>query len=114
MPAVTRTGAHAGPGVWREASIRPSLDTKPNSGGMPAIDRAATAIAVPVTGIRTWRPASSRRSRVPASWSTTPISMKSADLNSAWATVCTMAAVRATGVPMPMAVTSRPSWLIVE
>ena len=87
---------------------------KPNSGGMPAIDRAATAIAVPVTGMRTWRAASSRRSRVPASWSTTPISMNSADLNSACATVCTIAAVSATGVPMPMAVTSRPNWLIVE
>ena len=81
---------------------------------MPAIDRAATARAAPVTGSRTRRPARTRRSRVPASWSTTPMSMNRELLNRACATVCTIAAVRAAGVPMPMTAVSRPSWLMVE
>ena len=111
---VTTGAAQAGPGVPRAASSRPSFETKPSRGGTPAMETAASVRAVPVTGMRTCLPASMRRSRVPASWSTMPISMNRALLNSACATVWTTAAVNAAGVPMPMTAVSRPSWLMVE
>ena len=78
------------------------------------MDTAASVRAVPVIGMRTCLPARTRRSRVPASWSTMPISMNRALLNRACATVCTTAAVSAAVVPMPMTAVSRPSWLMVE
>ena len=53
-------------------------------------------------------------SREPASWSTTPMSMNSEDLNSACASVWVSAAARATGVPMPIAATIQPRWDTVE
>ena len=53
-------------------------------------------------------------SRVPASWSTTPMSMNSEDLNSACASVCVSAAAMAMGEPTPMAATIHPRWETVE
>ena len=53
-------------------------------------------------------------SRVPASWSTTPMSMNSEDLNSACASVCVSAAAIAIGEPTPMAATIHPRCDTVE
>ena len=111
---VSTTGNHTGPGASMKAANIDSLLTNPRSGGMPAMDAAARASAPMVIGIRIRRFASSRMSRVPASWSMTPMSMNSAALNRAWATVWTTAAVRASGVPTPIMATRSPSWLIVE
>ncbi len=57
---------------------------------------------------------SRRMARVPASWSTTPMSMNSEDLNSACASVCVSAAASAMGVPTPMAATIQPRCETVE
>ena len=53
-------------------------------------------------------------SRVPASWSTTPMSMNSEDLNSACANVWVSAAARPMGEPTPMAATIQPRCDTVE
>ena len=53
-------------------------------------------------------------SRVPASWSTTPMSMNSEDLNSACASVWVSAAARPMGEPTPMAATIQPRCDTVE
>ena len=87
---------------------------KPNSGGIAAMEAAATTVEANVNGILLYNLPKRRMSREPASWSTTPISMNSEDLNSACASVCVSAAASASGVPMPMAATIQPRWLTVE
>ena len=91
-----------------------SLDTKPSVGGMPAMAAAPRTVAPKVHGMRRHRGPRSRMSRDPASWSTTPTSMNSPDLNRACASVCSAAAASAACVPMPMVAMIQPSWLTVE
>lgn len=113
-PAVPSTTTAARCGYSMYAVNISSLEMNPNSRGMPAIDAAASTAMTRSTGIRTSMTARRRMSRVPAWWSTTPTTMNREDLNSAWAAVCTVAAVSASGVPTPTIATSRPSWEIVE
>ena len=101
-------------GASSKAVSMPSLEMKPNSGGTAAIEAAPTTTQPKVHGIRCHSTPRRRESRVPAWWSTTPMSMNSEDLNSAWARVCTTAAASAKPVPTPMVVTIQPRWLTVE
>lgn len=108
------TNAPVPPGASRYPAKRFSLETKPSSGGSPAIDAAESPASTADTGITRQRPVSSRMSRLPTSRSMTPTSMNSVALKSACAMVCTLAAAMATGVPTPTAAVSNPSWLTVE
>ena len=54
-----------------------SLERKPFSSGIPAIDALATMARVAVYGIILIRPLSRRISRVPLSWSMIPAAMNS-------------------------------------
>ena len=113
--ASSRTAGQVWPGVTSSIAVSiDSLDTKPRVGGMPAIAAAPRQVAPKVHGMRRHSGPSRRRSRVPASWSTTPTSMNSPDLNSACASVCRAAAARAAGVPMPIVATIQPSCETVE
>ena len=87
---------------------------KPNSGGMAAMEAAATQVEAKVNGSCLYSWPRRRMSREPAWWSMTPMSMNREDLNSAWASVCTIAAASAAGVPMPIAATIQPRWETVE
>ena len=91
-----------------------SLEMKPNSGGIAAMEAAAMTVDAKVNGILSHSLPRRRMSREPASWSTTPMSMNSEDLNSACASVCVSAAASAIGVPTPMAATIQPRWETVE
>ncbi len=91
-----------------------SLPMKPNIGGAPALDRAASNPAVAVHGIRRRRPPRVVTSRVPDSWSTLPATMNSAALYSAWATRNTTAVLIAYVVPTPISIVRIPSTATVE
>src|SRR5690625_1360807 len=104
-PTVTAVGRSASRNAWKSDS----LETKPSSGGTPAMEAAPKMTTVRVAGMAIFRTVSMRMSRVPASWSMTPTARKSADLNRACAMVCKTAAVSAVGVPMPINATKYPS-----
>ena len=87
---------------------------KPPSGGIPAIDSAATAEMKKVSGIIAPSPDSLRIDRVWAAWSTMPAAMNSAALNVACATMWNIAATTAPWVPNPSSMAMRPRWLTVE
>ena len=91
-----------------------SLETKPSSGGIPAMAPAPSTVTAKEKGRARARAGMRRRSRVPVVWSTTPTIMNSPDLNIAWAMVWIRAAAMPASVPVPIAATIRPSWLTVE
>ena len=90
-----------------------SLEMNPRSGGMPAIDAAASAVAAATTGQRRPSPVRTRRSRVWVWWSITPTVRKSEALNAAWATSSTQPASVVSSVPAPNSTINKPSWLMV-
>ena len=68
----------------RPSSISPaylnSLAMKPKKGGRPALEKAASATAKPVSGMWRISPPSSAIWRVPVAWSMAPTAMNSAAL----------------------------------
>ena len=70
--------------------------------------------SVAVIGSQWRRSRSTRRSRVPVSWSMIPAAMNSEALKVAWLRMWKIAATIASGVPMPISTVMRPRWLIVE
>ncbi len=77
------------------------------------MDAAASTATAQVAGRRTPSRDSRRRSRVPAWWSMTPVTMNRLDLNSAWASSMTAPASAAVLVPAPSRAISMPSSLMV-
>ena len=102
------------PPTLRVSAKNISLDRKPFSSGTPAIAALATMASVAVIGSLWRRPRSTRRSRVPVSWSMMPAAMNSEALKVAWLRMWKIAATIASGVPMPISTVMRPRWLIVE
>ncbi len=67
-----------------------------------------------VIGIACRKPLSLPKSRVPVSWSTTPVAMNSDALNVAWFIMWKTAATSASSVLMPSSSVMSPRWPIVE
>ena len=105
-PPTTRNSVPDSPSA---ASIAASFAGKPSSGGMPAIEAPEITATANVMGIERRRPDSSLMLRVPVRTSTSPTTMNSAALNTAWATRIEIAANVAFGVPTASSVISRPS-----
>ena len=97
-----------------DSSKNISFDRKPFSSGTPAMAPAATVASSAVIGIACRKPFRRFRSRVPVSWSTTPVAMNSDALNVAWFTMWNTAAISASSVLMPSRNVIRPKWPIVE
>ena len=95
------------------ASKAASLATKPNSGGSPAMEAAASPATTASTGIRAASPDSLVRSRVPVAWSMTPTLRNKVALNSACASSIARPAWPAALVPNPTSSVMNPSWLTV-
>ena len=91
------------------ASSVASLDTKPSSGGIPAIDIAGRMARMYSAGFFLPRPASLSMSLVPAEWSMAPTIMKSAALKRECAKVSARPACMASREPMAMMAVIKPS-----
>ncbi len=89
------------------------MPTYPIIGGNPTIDAAAREAITASTGNRRPIPDSSRRSRVPVAWSSTPTDRKRVDLKVPWASTITSPAAASSRLPAPTRVIRKPSWLTV-
>ncbi|MCW0417786.1 hypothetical protein NB689_003540 [Xanthomonas sacchari] len=104
----------AGPSAPSASAKNISLDRKPLSSGMPAIDSEAVIASALVTGIQRRRLPSRRMSRVWVSWSMMPAAMNSEALNTAWLRMWNTPATTAIGVDSPNSMVIRPRCEIVE
>ncbi|CAM5647314.1 hypothetical protein SBADM41S_09197 [Streptomyces badius] len=113
-PATTTASAHrSAADPWSSASIAASFAAKPSKGGRAAMEAAASTATAATYGSERPTPESFRRSRVPAAWSTMPVTRNSGALKRAWARIIATAASAASRLPVPASRVRKPSWLTV-
>ena len=85
------------------------FDTNPLNSGNAAMDAAPIMQHTVVNGIDLYRPPSSDPLQVPVRVSTAPRLMNNSALYRTQANACAAAPLSASGVPMPTAITMKPS-----
>lgn len=113
-PATTTASAHRSAAEpCSSASNAASFAANPSSGGRAAMEAAASTATPATYGRERPTPESRRRSRVPAAWSTMPVTRNSGALKRACPRIIAAAASAAFRLPVPASRVRKPSWLTV-